>query len=361
MKFIFVILILLSSLASLGQAYYNDPISGWNILTHAPSDTSVPHPVVIFIVGSGEANTDTAYGALYGPLYQFRNNVWDGEVLGEEAWVIHIQPSAPTTTASQYRLRLNTLFQRHPSFDTCRVYLTGLSMGAAVVTNQMHSYDGVNYFPYKYAAIVAMSVGDYSATGANIPVMDAVPWLNSGGRWYGLVGNSDTRPQTQNYADSFAIVAPGTSQFYEYIGGHDGWGVQYNPNTRNLNGENVYDYMGKHSKKPYANAVEDTIITTSFTVLLEGIVDSIATGHNGWDRSITWAKSSGGAATITTPNNSTTTVTGLSVGDYTFTLTSANAAGGLTASKNVLVQVLDSPLKIVGIKEKTHNWVIEKL
>lgn len=118
-----------------------------------------------------------------------------------------------------------------------------------------------------------------------------------------------------------------------------------------MNGENIYEWMLKYSKKPYANIDQSSIITTSNHITLNGIVDSIAGGHNGWNRAITWSKVSGGSATITSPNSDTTTVTGLSVGTYTFRLTSANASGGLVATRDVTVNVVSD----CGYSEATYN------
>ena len=109
-------------------SYYVDVINSWNILTHAPSDTSVKRPAIIFFPGNNQTGSDTAEGAKFGPIYQFRNG-WDGTARGDQFWVFHVQPSSPTYTESQYRTRVAPLIAKHPSIDTNRIYFTGLSLG----------------------------------------------------------------------------------------------------------------------------------------------------------------------------------------------------------------------------------------
>lgn len=359
-KLFITISFILTSLYSVGQAYTVDVVNSWNILTHTPADTSSKTPAIFFFTGSGEAGSDTAEAALYGPIFQFRNG-WNGTARGIEFWIFHVQSSGSGTyTESLYRSRMSAVLAKHPSIDTNRIYLTGLSMGGGAIMNQIDTTVSGGLW-YKYVAIVPMSIGGTQGTQVRYaqPIMG---WVRNGGKYYGLRGDSDgTRPMTPNFADTFNLVYPYSAQYYEYVGGHNGWENEYKYTTKRMNSENIYEWMLKHSKRTYAKAPND-FSSSSKTFTLNGLVDSIQGGHNGWDRTITWSKVSGpGTVSFVNSSLDTTNATVSVDGVYVLRLNSSNAAGGHTSEDEVTVTV-DSALPPsdgnIFRKEKASGWKI---
>lgn len=89
---------------------------------------------------------------------------------------------------------------------------------------------------------------------------------------------------------------------------------------------------------PTASAGLDQTITLPATLTLSGS----GTDPDGTIASYSWTKVSGGSATITSPSASSTTVTGLAAGSYTFRLTVTDN-GGATAFDEVNVTVNAAP------------------
>ncbi|HET6996033.1 MAG TPA: PKD domain-containing protein [Chitinophagaceae bacterium] len=91
------------------------------------------------------------------------------------------------------------------------------------------------------------------------------------------------------------------------------------------------------NQSPTANAGAD-VTTTSTSVTLNGS----GSDPDGSIVSYAWSKISGSGGTITSPNSASTTITGLSVGTYTFMLTVTDDKGA-TASDNVTITVNSTP------------------
>jgi ribosomal protein L14 len=92
------------------------------------------------------------------------------------------------------------------------------------------------------------------------------------------------------------------------------------------------------NQQPSASAGLDQTITLPATLTLSGS----GTDPDGTIASYSWTKVSGGTATITSPSASSTTVTGLAAGSYTFRLTVTDN-GGATAFDEVNVTVNAAP------------------
>ncbi|MDP4130790.1 MAG: hypothetical protein Q8918_16895 [Bacteroidota bacterium] len=83
-------------------------------------------------------------------------------------------------------------------------------------------------------------------------------------------------------------------------------------------------------------AADTIILLPTSSITLSGVVNQANPGHPVLDT--TWTKTSGPAATITHPSNRmTTTVTGLSYGNYVFTLTATDKKSSASATVNVKV------------------------
>jgi hypothetical protein len=101
---------------------------------------------------------------------------------------------------------------------------------------------------------------------------------------------------------------------------------------------------------PTANAGADQSIEEGNTLTLTGS----GTDSDGTIASYAWSKISGGAATITSPSSATTTVTGLTAGNYTFRLTVTDNAGA-TAADDIAVTVTASVGALAFTYSPTHN------
>lgn len=90
-------------------------------------------------------------------------------------------------------------------------------------------------------------------------------------------------------------------------------------------------------------AADTVVFFPTNTITLSGNVNEANPGHPVLDTS--WEKTSGPAATITLPSNRmTTTVTGLALGDYVFTLTATDKKN--SASKTLSVKVISGLLPV---------------
>lgn len=108
---------------------------------------------------------------------------------------------------------------------------------------------------------------------------------------------------------------------------------------------------------PSANAGADQTIT--LPTVSVGLVGS-GTDSDGSINTYNWTKISGGAATITSPSATSTTVTGLAQGSYTFRLTVTDN-GGATAFDNMNVTVNAAPLATgdtIYIRDVKRRYVL---
>lgn len=322
--------------------------------------------------GLGEIQNNLGTINDYGPNRMIIDGSWSGtQILGDSTFEF-ISCSFQLPTASivspSVLVRIIDTLQNRYRIDSARIYAVGLSGGGQGFFRSTGIVPLTNYKNIQFTAAVIWSSGS-SIPGATLDSI--AQWTRKGGGLMYAIGDADigSRFYTDDVLAAGNSGRAGSTIGYTWTSppwptaGHGGWNYGYDSSykdpTLNIN---IYEYLLGHTQYPYADAQEDTIITAANNVLLNGIVKQYEWGYNGNGiTNYTWTKSSGGAATIINSTNPVTSVTNLEEGDYVFTLTSANAAGGLTASKNVLVQVLDSPLKIIGIKGKTHKWVIEKL
>lgn len=107
-------------------------------------------------------------------------------------------------------------------------------------------------------------------------------------------------------------------------------------NTAGLKSTSTVTITVKAAQPPVAQpGAAQTITLPTNSVTLDG---STSTTPAGSITAYTWAKTSGGAATITSASSAKTTVTGLVAGTYSFTLTVTNSAG-LKASSAVTITV----------------------
>lgn len=324
----------------------NEPIAitgsiTWNCVVNKAGYANAP--TIIFIPGSGEIGGtngfDTTKVYVNGPNRMMKEG-WKGYVNGERWNVITLQPTNSSTTTNYYNRAFDSIIARYNP-DTCRMYLTALSLGGSIGSRHISTMN--NARNWTFPAVVLMSLGGTTNLDS---VQQTNTYAQSGGHFYGMVGNNDSsdRPQTHLIYQYMQTVNQQSSKLYVYThdgGGHGGWNVEYDTATRR-DGENMYEWLGKHSKRPYAEAPAN-ITTSATSITLNGKVNEYAGGWNGWNRTVSWTKLTGGSAIITNSSKDTTTVTGLSPGVYTFELKSVNAGGGLSATDTVTVAIQSPP------------------
>jgi hypothetical protein len=96
---------------------------------------------------------------------------------------------------------------------------------------------------------------------------------------------------------------------------------------------------------------DQTITLPTSSVNLTGS----ATDADGTIASYAWSKISGGSATITSPSNASTTITGLVQGSYTFRLTATDNKGA-TASDDVLITVNAQPTPVFSLRIEAESF-----
>lgn len=330
----------------------NEPIdiSGatYNIMVHKPASfndsLSKKYPVIVLFPGTGQVGSDTAENIKYGPN-NFVRSGWNGIVtLGDSTFECIIatigRPTASTDEVYMYRT-LDTIITRYRG-DVNRVYLMAISLGGQQLVKGLvkPGQTGANYRKYKrpIAAILMSSAAvNNQATGYNYTSL--AEWADLGGSIMDIRGVSDGVPPP--FDSTLGVMNPvrsGSAIGHEWTtsdaasAGHCCWNTFSDPSwiywgTDSLT---MYKWLLGHSKYPYASAGQAVINTTETSVTLNGIVNQYPWGYNGWNRTISWTKKSGGSATIVSSSSDTTLVTGLSVGTYVFTLKSKN--GGETTA-----------------------------
>lgn len=344
---------------------------------HFPTEyndsTQKKYALIIFLHGLGESGNTPAQlianSQSGGPCYVIGQGQWPTSTVnpidGKAYKFIVISPiqqgtSGPSNSgsisAAQLNFILDDLYSRY-RIDTTRVYLTGLSAGGQGVVDyagNVSDPNGGGVIPtrHKIAAIVPMSA-EFTGSFAK-PIADSI-FRNH----IGLVpvgSPPDTHgANTLNIGyyinqDSAGYVVQtvfnGTTfNGITYAGGHCCWVTIYAPTYRYLwrgHMDNIYESMLRFQlstlqvTSAFAGSDQSITLPTSSVS-----VTGLATPGTGRTISnTTWSQISGpNTATIVSPGNTTTNITGLVQGIYTFQFFTLDNLGG-TASDQMTVTVL---------------------
>ena len=141
--------------------------------------------------------------------------------------------------------------------------------------------------------------------------------------------------------------------------------VSVNPLTKAWADVNGKIYSGSVSLQPYTSLFLFPTTVTPIVVTIDSnpvitlpvnstTISGIATG--GTITSYLWRKKTGGAATITSPSNRVTGITGLVAGTYTFTLVATNSLGQTDSSfATVTVNPAPPPANVPPVVTITPN------
>lgn len=309
------------------------------------------YPLIIFYKGTGEngsGGTDLPKMLEAGlpkvideghPPYAINKTT------GDTTWFIVLSPQSTSnlytsiikswysTVKDHYNLRI----------DTNRIYVTGLSLGGEDMNNTIEAPSTVGFH---VAAGVCMSPAHSISSGSASYFQDRGMWFFQGDD-DGTVGQTGTI----SYNTLIAANTDNSYKLTQYSGGHCCWVTYYDPSwydsltTRNTPGTNnisIYQYMMEYSLEdepvvnvgPSADAGDDqTLAGGTTTTTLEGS----GSDPDGTIVSYHWTTTS--SATITSPDDATTTVTGLQDGNsYTFTLTVTDDSAA-TGNDDVVITV----------------------
>jgi hypothetical protein len=354
-----------------------------NYFTPGNPDTA-SRPLIINMQGEGQTGSDTNNLIVYGPHFYMLNG-WDGSVQLDNGLhyplYITIMPDSQHVSPAFIQPLLDTLFKYfHPLKNS--IHLMAFSGGVQSLGGYLwfqstpgdeHNMSNIRSFVDLQGLDPSLNYGKSSIPYPNYWGY----WAHKyGGRFWGLEGSDDDRflwQISQNMNDS----VPSSAYFaYEdvYYGMHCCWNDFYYPREQNWTdtlpygnkyltsnrnypntmgtyvhdpkwGANIYQWALRQGDttliafgNPYfvAHAGANRIIyLPQDTVHLIGsVVDSSATVM-----SYAWTITSGTGATIASPTNDTTTITGLTPGTYIFKLTTTDSRNR-TATSSVTVEVL---------------------
>ena len=380
MKLLLTISLILISLLGFGQRTGDQYIVTYSTNTHynyvitPPSYAANPtksYPVVIQFNGLGETQNNWSTINAYGATAEITSGRWNGvQQFGDSTFefiAISTQYSGSGTISADRMKRNIDSLKKYYRFDTTRIYVTGLSAGGQTFIRSAGWTASGNPDYTQWTAAFLMSSGS-AVSGALVDSL--AQWSRLGGSMMYTIASSDVGSNRIDEPTMRAAMLAGRSgSYYGYTwtsppwpgDGHGYWGYGYDSSYKDPDlGLNAWEWLLGHTKRPFANAGQATITTSASSVTLNGITTQYNWGYNGWgSRTKTWTKKSGGSATITSPNSDTTTVTGLTTGTYVFTLTSANASGGLSASKDVTVNVVANNQGAMFIKKRGRKLVIK--
>lgn len=381
MKLLFTISFVSFYFTGISQVWVNEPISigsktYYLSVIRPPSYTdssTKKYPSIMMLNGLGENTNNLGTINSQGPNDQIVNRGWSGTQIfnskKEEFIFFSLQNNSGSRTPSIEMIRIyDTLYSRY-RMDTLRQYVVGLSLGGQqfLMTTADSGNVSIDRKLNLWTAATILSSG----SGITNAVLDSLRrWTIRGGSINYAIGNTDvgsnriTAPAMLAAANS-GRAGSGTGYTWTAppwpTSGHGGWYYGFDSAYIDpVMGSNLYVYLLKHTKQPYADVGQATINlsagTTSTT--LNGITTQFAFGWNGWGKEVTWAKVLGGSATIATPSRDTTLVSGLAAGTYIFSITSSNGASGINAYKYVTVNVASSGTGSKYIKKRGRKLII---
>jgi Secretion system C-terminal sorting domain len=272
-------------------------------------------------ISNGTGAAFQFFGAGLTEVYNnlFVNNGYDGSVQGLAAVLVDDRPKPPGFPGLKLYFVNNTIVTpKRNGISFYNDYGT-VDVGNIIADNIIAAPGLFATYPtYSYADLQA----NPHATLYNnlfVPTLDVVKFADPANNNFHLLSNSPAVDSGMN-TSPYGVVndIEGTPRPY---------GTAYDIGA--------YEFHSANLPPTVSAGTAQTITLPVSTVTLTGT----ATGNNGATiSSVAWTKVSGGAATITTATNLSTTVTGLVAGAYVFKLT-ATDKNGLTNSASVNITV----------------------
>lgn len=246
-----------------------NPVS-WNYCEKLPSDwvsnPSGTYPLIIFFVGLGEANTNTANIFSWGPSKFIKNGSWDGKVtVAGVTWdpiILTVQPTSQWPNTAYASDAVNKLIASYGSrVIVDRIYLTGLSMGgwmtSGIIMNDQTTCDKIA----GWVNVEGVVPDDWGSNTQTPPYTNMQNCHR--GRWLGFQQRDDYRridtlAATINSAALNAGKSPTEAVWYQTVfitsgttvAGHGAFDEFYDPSkgadlpaVDGRSGENIYQWM----------------------------------------------------------------------------------------------------------------------
>jgi poly(3-hydroxybutyrate) depolymerase len=355
-------------------SYPASPDGVIGFLEFKPSDYgSQKHPLIIFLHGIGERGNGTSQigyvTANAIPKFCAAGASMRFTVAGQTSSFVVLSPQLSTQYGSWppfYVKEMIKYAKANLQVDTNRIYITGLSLGGGGVWRAITEVSGGDYSFDGTIAAAAPVCGTQEEVDANVCSTIGANHLPV---WAfhcmddGTVGVGATQHAEILMSWCAGMTPPGKFTYYQ-SGGHAGAWVNafdtgHITTTVNVNGSlsgftanpNLYEwFLSKTRATGYTAPIANAGVSKSITLPVNTVtLTGTGTGTNGATiSSYSWAKTSGPAGqSISTPNASSTGITGLSQGVYVFTLTVTDNHG-LSATSTVTITVIAAPVAIAG-------------
>lgn len=310
--------------------------SGLGYLEYLPSDyqtSGKKYPLMIFLHGLGErgnGTTDLYKVATHGPPKHIKNgHKMTFTVDGVAQTFIVISPQLSTSQGNWYTSIVDGIVNYAISnyrVDTCKVYLTGLSLGGNGTWNYAYSS---NNSKNKFAAIASIAGWGSSTYGCTISSRKIPVWAFHGDADK-TIGISRQQAMIDAINNCTNPVANPKALFSIYPGvGHNSWDRAYSTDHTYHN-PNLYEWFLQNSKctvtnkAPLANAGLDKTITLPSN---SAVINGSGTDSDGTITSYSWTKISGSTTTLSNSNSINLSVSNLLAGTYVFRLTVTDNKG----------------------------------
>jgi predicted esterase len=281
------------------------------------------YPVIIYMHGIGELGNGTTQLSL------LLNNAIPMMIqnYGFPYNAIVICPQFNVAYAGGFTVNnIISYVKNNYSVNSARITLTGMSMGGAVVLDwaDVGNLDQIAGIAALCPASVPQTVLVNNYKAANMPM-----WFFHGNQDLGFTAYSNSVSWVNQLNASPSIV-PQARLTTLLNFGHNIWNTVYDYSYDIGNGQNLYQWLLAQyrgpagNSPPIANAGIDQTITLPTNNVTLSATDS---DPDGSVVSRSWTKTVGGTATITSPSSSSTTVTGLIQGTYTFRYTVTDNSG----------------------------------
>lgn len=234
-----IFLALCLSLTSFAQGVQKlEKILGLNSYTYYPEgyDKGGQWPLIVFFPGKDEAGTKAELLMVNGPARFIKAG------FKPKALVMSIQQNYPYINEHTINGILDEIIKKY-RVDTNSIHITGLSVGATGV--QLVAL--TPRYAKKLSTIVPMSATEVSWMYDSIPKI-----INSGVKWLGFSGNSDTHTTKMKILFSrIQNLKPDMATFIEGKYDHCCWNAIYDPAYKIPNTtQNIYDWMLSNPRIP---------------------------------------------------------------------------------------------------------------
>lgn len=376
----------------------------WVLRIRRPRVDTASRPAIWFMPGAGETGLDTTGEkgklAAYGPFDEM-NRGWDGSITLGNGVHYPILITACVTTANvrpQYVAQMmDTILRRYHIKTVARgftqsVHVMGMSMGGWTWGRLLsYSADGTETHGMSLMRSFVSLLGNAADNfnGVSFGTTAYRKWVNLyDGRYFSLEGTNDTR-NLWLQRDSM-VNAGSTKAYFSYenygspAGSHSGWqsytslsntdwrciptitntNLAVNKNHANSlgnyqGGTNVFTWMLQQGDTSLVGACSPIVSagsnqTVNLPTSTASLSGSATAQCSGTISTYLWQKVSGPTGgTIANPAVASTTVSGLNVGTYVYSLQATDNSGNVGSNTMIITVVANSPPTVSAGQDTT--------